>query len=154
MSAEKLTNKAIVLETQGDLAKVCMVTEDACESCSSLFCNPKANNDNVFEAFNRVNAHKGDRVTVEIDGSSLFKASFILYVIPMIILVAVIIGSISLFANTKNIELLSFLSAIGLIGTYFFALSIYGKSKPPSKNLPEIISLEGKVARFSKEMKN
>ena len=156
MSAEKLTNKAIVLETGGRTAKVCMISEDACKHCTSIFCNAQAQeeNENVFEAYNNVHAKKGDRVTVQIDGSSLFKASALLYVIPLMLLVMVLTAGVSLFPNKPNVELFSFLASLGILAVYYMGLSIYGKNKPVSKNLPEIISMDSEMAKFPKEMKN
>ena len=94
----------------------------ACESCSARSsCHSMGgSNEMEVEAINRAGAHVGQKVVLSFDTSPLLKATFMLYVLPII---AMIVGAFVGQNLAPNFTLnTSFLSAI--FGFLFFGLTI------------------------------
>jgi len=87
-----VTEKGIVIR-QGQLEPptiwVKMMAGGACASCSERHsCNPMGNHDErEVEIINNAGAAVGDRVEVAVDSSALLKATFLLYVFPIVCMV-------------------------------------------------------------------
>jgi sigma-E factor negative regulatory protein RseC len=77
-------------ETADGTAWVKTVRSGACESCSArASCRTGSDsNEMEVEAFNMVAARIGDRVLISIETKSLLKAAFLLYVFPIICMLA------------------------------------------------------------------
>lgn len=62
----------------------------ACKSCSARHsCSPQDNNlETLVEVINPVQAQVGDRILLNIDSASLLKASFLIYVFPILCMLA------------------------------------------------------------------
>lgn len=57
----------------------------ACKSCSSRHsCNPEKGQEREVEAINLVGAEVGDRIQISIETGSLLKATFLLYIFPVL----------------------------------------------------------------------
>ena len=73
-----------------------VITEkgDACSNCESAqFCHSLADCSRMeTRVLNRANARAGDRVTISLSSSSVFKSALILYILPTL---SLIIGAIS-----------------------------------------------------------
>lgn len=87
------TEQGIVIKvdkTDTDLAVVKTVQSSACESCSSRHhCNPgTSGKDREVEAINLVNACEGDLIQISMDTGPLMATIFLLYVFPIICLLA------------------------------------------------------------------
>jgi sigma-E factor negative regulatory protein RseC len=83
------TEKGIVLEVGDNTAWVKTEKSGACESCCAKgACLPiGGGNDMKVEAINTAGAASGDRVVLSFGSSSLFKATFFLYMFPILCLV-------------------------------------------------------------------
>lgn len=76
-----------VIEVSGTMAKVMITRHSSCESCGA--CGIGAKPEIEFMLKNVIGAQVGDGVIIEIRSHALFKAAFLVYIIP---LVALIIG--------------------------------------------------------------
>lgn len=89
------TEQGIVVQVglkDRNIALVKTVQPGACEACSARHqCNPGAKGkEREVEAINSVNARVGDLIQISMDTSALLKATFLLYVFPII---CMLIGS-------------------------------------------------------------
>ena len=84
------TEEGIVIGTDTLTAMVKTKKSESCEGCASRkSCNVMGGgNDMEVEAINEVQARIGDRVTLSFETSSLLKATFFLYVFPIIFMFA------------------------------------------------------------------
>ncbi len=78
----------------------------------------------------------GDKVRVSIKGSKILSASFLLYGIPLILLLAGIFIGMEMFETNK--ELYSSLFAIGIIATYALFMILFS-NKEKTDSYPEIV---------------
>lgn len=65
------------------------VRSSACESCASRdSCNPDGGEFQEVEAINDANARVGDRIQISISSGAILKATFLLYLFPVICMIA------------------------------------------------------------------
>ena len=83
---------------------------------------------NIIQIKDSTAVAPGDNVEIAVSGSSLLKASLLLYGVPLILMLAgIVIGSFVFSANS-NFELLSCLVGLGLISGYIGMLLVNKKS--------------------------
>jgi len=82
--------EGIVLRTGAGTAWVKTTKSDACDSCEAKdACNMLGGGkDSEVEAINKIGAEADDRVVIGFESSSLFKASFLLYILPIVFMIA------------------------------------------------------------------
>lgn len=138
MYKEELYEDGIVKTAQDGIAEIVISDSDHCEECSAkVYCKPGSSNERSLTVKDPFGVHPGDKVRVTIKGSKILSASFLLYGIPLIILVAGIFIGLQIF--TINKELFSSLLAVGLISIYSLGLFLYTtKSKIKTSSYPEI----------------
>jgi sigma-E factor negative regulatory protein RseC len=78
------TEQGIVIKISSMGAIVKTLRSEACESCSAQHSCSTQGNEMEVEAVNRVGAKAGDRVVLEIKTSPFLKATFLLYVFPIL----------------------------------------------------------------------
>ena len=81
------TEQGIVVKVSSTGAIVKTLRSEACESCSAKHSCSSQGNDMEVEAVNRVGAKEGDRVVLEIKNSPFLKATFLLYVFPVLCMI-------------------------------------------------------------------
>lgn len=120
----------------------------ACESCSSRnACHADGGGKEMeVEAINTANARVGDRIVLNIKTSSLLKATFLLYVFPILAMIAgALVGQT--VAGIRGADPSGFAALFGFLffGLAFIAIRIIGKllSKDASYK-PEIIKIRGR----------
>jgi len=90
------TEKGIVVKTVHDTAWVRTLSDSACDGCPSCGSCSAQRQDAEVEVVNTVGAKVGDRILVDLKTSALLKATFLLYVFPILGLTAgAIIGNAS-----------------------------------------------------------
>ncbi|MGD9365362.1 MAG: SoxR reducing system RseC family protein [Desulfobacteraceae bacterium] len=101
------TEQGIVVQVglnDRNIALVKTVQSSACEACSARHqCNPgDRGKEREVEAINSVNAKVGDLIQISMDTSALLKATFLLYVFPII---CMLIGSFAghVIGNNMNV---------------------------------------------------
>lgn len=75
-----------VMKADRDRATVRFLRSDACGHCNACF--TLGSNEADIEIDNVLNAKEGDTVRIELHGKSVFKASLIVYGVPLIALIA------------------------------------------------------------------
>ncbi len=82
--------EGIVLRTGPGTAWVRTVKTDACDSCEAKdACHMLGGaKDSEIEALNKIGAKTDDRVVIGFESSSLLKASFLLYILPVVFMIA------------------------------------------------------------------
>ena len=83
------TEKGEVIRVHDHTAVVRTVRTEACKGCASRkSCHSAAGEDMEVEAINTIGARAGDRIVLSIKTASLLKATFLLYIFPIIPLLA------------------------------------------------------------------
>lgn len=82
------TERGIVMRTGVETAWIKVVPSEACEGCSSHGSCGAQRGDMEVEVLNPMGAKEGDRIVVDMETASLLKASFLLYVFPIICMIA------------------------------------------------------------------
>jgi sigma-E factor negative regulatory protein RseC len=142
MANEEIIEKGIVLNSSGGYAKVELSGGDNCKECSAkLFCKPSDDERKILEVLDPINSFPGDEVIISVDGRSIFKVSFLLYGIPLIILISVIIFGIELFKDSSSPELFSFLLSFVITGLYYFLFLTVSKNRNNDGLMPKITSI-------------
>lgn len=83
------TERGIVIKVDSTTAWVKTTRTGACETCSvKSSCSVIENGKEMeVEAINEVGAQVGDRIVISIETASLLKASFLLYVFPILLMI-------------------------------------------------------------------
>lgn len=139
MYKEELTEDGIVKESKNGLATIIISNSDHCEECSAkIYCKPGNSNERSLIVKDPFGTYPGDKVRVSIKGSKILSASFMLYGIPLILLIGGLILGMQIFNDDK--ELFSTLLSIGLILIYIFLAFILSKNnKQNTSSYPEIV---------------
>jgi sigma-E factor negative regulatory protein RseC len=131
-----------------------VVTEkgDACSNCESQqFCHSLADCSKMeTRVLNRARAKVGDRVTISLSSSSVFKSALILYILPIL---GLFIGAFSSlewnkylgFDETAANILFSF---VGLILGFIIARIISNRQTADSKLIPIITRITNKADKL------
>lgn len=112
------TEKGIIIEVNDGTAWVKTEKSGACESCCAKgACHPFGGGNDTemkVEVVNTMRASVGDKVVLRFDASSLFKATFLLYMFPILCLIG---GAISgmVLAPTLHLDEQTFSAAIGIL---------------------------------------
>ena len=84
------TEQGVVLRTESETAWVKTVRSSACEGCTARqSCHTTGGDRNMeVKAINSAGASVGDRIVLSFETASLLKATFLIYVFPIILLIA------------------------------------------------------------------
>ncbi len=142
---QKITKTGVVTAIQGRMAIVLTLHEAGCENCSakstcSMLGGTGANRQ--VRARNTVSAQVGDVVTIGIRSSSFLKVSFLVYMVPILALVAgVVVGYFlaGLLSVDENI-LVGVLGAVGLVCSFLWIKKKADKLAQRPEFVPEIMS--------------
>jgi len=142
MFTEELYEEGIVKESRDGFATVIISGSDHCEECTAkLYCKPGNSNERSLIASDPYGAKSGDKVRVSIKGSKLISASFLLYGIPLILLLSGLLIGMQIFTGNK--EFYSTLLSLVLILLYILeAYMISKKSKQKISSHPEIVFIK------------
>ena len=142
------TEEGIVIKIDSQTAWVKTTKTSACKSCSARSsCHTMGGGKEMeVEAINRVGAKVGEKVVLSFDTSPLLKATFLLYVFPII---TMIIGA---FLGQKMAVLLNFDTSMlsAMMGFSFFGLTLlFVKSR--GNKLAKRDEYQPKVIRIIKQ---
>ncbi len=84
------TEQGVVLRTDSEAAWVKTIRSSACEGCTAKgSCHSMGGGQEMeVKALNPAGAREGDRIVLSFETSSLLKATFLIYVFPIIFLIA------------------------------------------------------------------
>jgi sigma-E factor negative regulatory protein RseC len=136
-----IEEEGIVAEIEGSIAKVAVLKKSACEQCSAAgVCHP--GDREYLEATNPLNAVKGQKVKVAIAPQLYLKASFILYGIPMVALVAgaIIAKNIaSGYVGEEQSDLWAFIAGMACTFVSFLFIRSYNKKVEKTQKYKPVI---------------
>ena len=140
-----MKEEGIVTGTNGELAQVKVRRSEACSGCGSQgVCHSLGGDvDMEVEAMNTAGGGVGDRVQLELPSSSVVKIAFLVYMIPVICLVA---GAIAGTKLAPSLSLDPELSALGLavfgFAAAFLVVRKIGQAMGAKKEYrPEIVKV-------------
>jgi len=81
-----MREKGEVLEINGEIAQVRMTMGDKCKSCN--ICTAFGENSKILEAKNTIDAQIGDTVLVEVNPKMVVGHSFLVFIVPIILLLS------------------------------------------------------------------
>lgn len=131
MSPEILVEEGIVITASNGFAEVALNKTENCEECSAkIICKPRDQQTNLLRVSDPLGASPGDFVRIEFEGKSLLKTSFLLYGLPLLLLLTGIFSGTQLFAGMHYSELYSFLLGAGLMALYYLLKFVRSGDKP------------------------
>ena len=135
-----------------------IVRSGACESCSSRHsCNAgKGDQNQEVEAVNEVHARIGDRIQVVMATGSLLKATFLLYLFPVLCMIA---GGLIGHWISENLQLqgslLSVLLSLAFLALAMILVRIKGRRMGTDKAYrPRIMRIIGRESTELREAEN
>jgi len=99
-------------------ARVRLVAGEHCEGCpASGICRPDSDDRRVLDVVDPLGVTVGERVKVAVPGGAVLQASFLVYGLPLLLLVAGVVAGLSIWpAENPMRDLWSFLLGAGLAG--------------------------------------
>lgn len=131
----------VVESVNGNKATVSLSRSTACGDCGACQMG-KENLNRQVDALNPVGAKIGDRVTMEMADNTVLKAAFIVYIVPLIVLILGMVFTyftLNYFHITEKVELYGFF--VGLIGMAISFLIIKKREKKLTEQGELIISI-------------
>lgn len=118
-----------VLSTHQNLARVKIKRTSSCATCSCAgMCSPFGKDWMIIEALNLPGAREGQNVIVTYEVENELKASFILYIVPLI---SLILGAVvgAWLDPLHNQDLSSVTGGFGLLTLTYLAIRSYSQKK-------------------------
>ena len=139
MYNEKLIEEGIVKESKDGIATIVISDSDNCKECTAkLYCKPGNSNERSLAVKDHLGVSTGDRVRVSIHGSQILRVSFLIYGIPLILLLVGLFLGVQFFQIHK--ELFSTFFAIGLVSIYILIIHFIDKKRNyRPHSYPEIV---------------
>jgi sigma-E factor negative regulatory protein RseC len=143
--AEGLTKTGVVKAVQGRMALVLTKLEPECESCKAKDACTSLGGGGAnaeIRARNTVGAEAGDVVTISMRGSSLLKASFLIYMVPILAMIGgIVLGHLlsRLIPVDENV-LVGFFGLLAFSGAFVWLKKQGDKFSRKQEFIPEIIS--------------
>jgi len=138
---EEVFEEGFVVSVEDGYAHIDVTQEGDCEACNArAFCKPK-DESRLLTVVDPLGVKPGDKIKFKIGGSTLFKASLLLYGVPLIILVSGILTGMEFFSESSQVELYSFLLGLVLTSLYYGIIFFYGKIFKQDKSMPVIASI-------------
>lgn len=121
-----ITENGIVTDVNPSSAWVRTIRSGTCESCSSKDSCGTSHHEHkemIVSVKNTLNVKKGDQVVIGLDTRPLLVVTFLLYVFPVILLIAgALIGNSIALSFNMNPSLLSLVTGIIFFCTAFFII--------------------------------
>ena len=126
-----LEEEGIVVEAVGTTARVVIEKKNACDTCAAVaICHPSAQD--YVEVENPLGAVKGQRVKIVVEPQRYFKASVILYGVPVLAFIAMALmgklAATALLGDTHS-DLWAFVAACAAVGiTYKLIINYHRRT--------------------------
>ena len=115
----EIIHEGIVTGIEGESVNIMLTPGSACTGCRAEgSCSVYGDDVKIIKMESRFTVHPGQKVMVSMSESQGFRALFLGYVLPLILVLFILVLCISLSVG----ELASGLIAIGSIATYYFVL--------------------------------
>jgi sigma-E factor negative regulatory protein RseC len=139
MYTEELYEEGIVKEAKDGIAIISIQNSDKCKECTAkIYCKPGNTTERSLTVIDSFGVNTGDKVGISIKGNKILSATFLLYGIPLILLLSGLFVGMRIFQINK--ELYSTLTAFGLVSIYvLITFYISKKRNHVTKSYPEIV---------------
>ena len=136
------TEHGIVIKTGTQTAWVKTTRSSACKSCSARKgCTSSGGSEMEVEAINSANARVGDRIVLQMETGSLLKASFLLYIFPILCLLVGAVGAEAM-ASSLGFGSSAITPVVGLacfVGAFLFVKSKGNRMAKQANYRPVIV---------------
>ena len=136
------TEEGIVKKIDGNTASVLVKRSEMCCGCASQStCKSLGGGkDMMADAINDIDAKEGDRVLLNINSGSALKLTFIVYMLPVIMLVTGAISGIKLGDRTSlDPELLAVILGLGAFILSFIGIIFFGRKQKNNKDYMPVL---------------
>lgn len=121
--AEEIKHSGIVLNVEGDTARIKILQTSACASCKAKeMCVSSESQEKIIEAIPLEALQPGDRVTVSVHEYLAWKAILLGYIMPFVVMILVII---ILNALTSLDETITGTLSLCSIAVYYLILRLF-----------------------------
>lgn len=121
--AEEIKHSGIVLNVEGDTARIKILQTSACASCKAKeMCVSSESQEKIIEAIPLEALQPGDRVTVSVHEHLAWKAILLGYIMPFVVMILVII---ILNALTSLDETITGTLSLCSIAVYYLILRLF-----------------------------
>jgi sigma-E factor negative regulatory protein RseC len=130
-----------VIETSGGTAKVLVKRNSACDHCPSRSCCTSLGGDlKRVDVSNVIGAKEGQQVKIGISPKTVLKASFILYMIPILaLIIGVMLGN---FLGPQHKEIWAISMGVGFfIGSFFVIKALSKQFEDKAEYLPVVTEI-------------
>ena len=144
------TEQGIVIQTARATARVKTTQTEACAACSARnSCHATGEQEREVDVINTVGAHVDDRVVIYFGTAPLFKAAFLLYVFPVICMLAgAMIGNSGAVSLDVDPSLLAAVSGFAcLLLAFVFVRKKGRKLAERADYQPKIIRILGSIQK-------
>lgn len=140
------TEEGTITKVVNDKAWVLVRRSSACDNCKTGgFCNSLGGSSNMeAEAINTAGGKVGDRALLKIAAKSIWKISFMFYMIPVIFLAAGAVVGMELGKKNPaaNPDMMSLFFALAACAVGFLIVYLYAKvASKKTEYIPEIIKI-------------
>ena len=140
MYDEVLIEEGIVISTEKGFAEISLIKNQNCSDCSAkIICKPGGGESQIIKVSDPYGTNIGDIVKISIKGTAILKSTFLLYGLPLLLLLASIFIMNIFFEGIHLIELFSFITGI-IITSFYYLIFFYLKPSRKKLIVPEIIS--------------
>lgn len=121
-SEKTILHKGIVQKKENESVTVYITAESACSGCHSEgSCSLSGKQDKIVDIKGQYDVKEGDPVTIIMKQSSGFKALFLGYILPLVVVLICMI----IFASLEYTELITGLAAISSLIPYYLILYLF-----------------------------
>ncbi len=137
------TERGIVIRAGNGTAVIKVVPSEACQGCSAHGSCSAQKGEMEVEVLDPVGAREGDRIVVDMETASLMKASFLLYVFPILCMTAGAgLGAGAAHRWGMDVSLLSALFGLGCFGLSLLFVRYQGNRMALRKTYrPKIVKI-------------
>ncbi len=131
---EQLHEEGIVVEVEDGVqrrARVMMIAGEACASCAAnVICKPEDAERRTLEVADPIGVEPGDKVVIAVTGGAVLKASFLLYGLPLVMLVIGVAGGMWLMPSELSArEPVSFALGLGLVALSLWVVHLRERTR-------------------------
>lgn len=146
MPSNDITHKGIVKDINDENISVSILAETACVSCKAQeICGVAEGKEKTIDVKTDGSSYKiGDTVVVAIKESMGFRALFLAYILPFVVLIIILISALQIIKS----EGIAALVALGFVSIYYIVLYIYRDQIKKKFHFSIIDNLHGYGNRF------
>ncbi len=146
MYNEVLIEEGIVVSTEKGFAEISLTKNQNCNDCSAkIICKPGDSESQIIKVSDPYGTTAGDIVRISIEGTAILKSTFLLYGLPLLLLVITVLVMNIFMKNVRLIELFSFLAGIVVI-SFYYLIFFYIKPSHQKLMIPKIISFTRQIS--------